>query len=268
LGAHQNIVSLVGCCTLQEHKFLVIEYAPYGDLLQWLRRGRRSEGEVDQEGIKEDHALGREASLIMESPPTDTQDVIVDMALTSKNLNEDNNKDPLDQENIELLAMSSTSKGINNPAAVSLSTNTLDENGDETDSFTNQQLFSFAWQIAKGMNHLAEKDFIHRDLAARNILVGSDNRVKVSDFGLMRQVYEDVYSTKKTKKLPVKWMAPESIFYSVFTIKSDVWSYGVLLWEMATMGGVPYPTLTNSELCRRLKAGYRMERPDMCCDEV
>ena len=71
-------------------------------------------------------------------------------------------------------------------------------------------------------NHLAEKDFVHRDLAARNILVGHDNRVKVSDFGLMRQIYEDVYTAKKTKKLPVKWMAPESIEYSVFTIKSDV----------------------------------------------
>ena len=72
-------------------------------------------------------------------------------------------------------------------------------------------------------NHLAERDFIHRDLAARNILVGRDNRVKVSDFGLMRQIYEDVYSAKKTKKLPVKWMAPESIFDSTFTIKSDTW---------------------------------------------
>ncbi|KAJ7377483.1 Tyrosine-protein kinase abl1 [Desmophyllum pertusum] len=71
-------------------------------------------------------------------------------------------------------------------------------------------------------SYLAEKDFVHRDLAARNILVGRDNRVKVSDFGLMRQIYEDVYSAKKTKKLPVKWMAPESIHYSVFTIKSDV----------------------------------------------
>jgi len=71
-------------------------------------------------------------------------------------------------------------------------------------------------------NHLAEKDFVHRDLAARNILVGHDNRVKVSDFGLMRQIYEDVYTAKKTTKLPVKWMAPESFEFSVFTIKSDV----------------------------------------------
>ena len=71
-------------------------------------------------------------------------------------------------------------------------------------------------------NHLAKNNFVHRDLAARNILVGQDNRVKVSDFGLMRQIYEDVYTTKKTKKLPVKWMAPESIEFSVFTIKSDV----------------------------------------------
>ena len=71
-------------------------------------------------------------------------------------------------------------------------------------------------------NHLAEKGFIHRDLAARNILVGSDNRVKVSDFGLMRQIYEDVYSGNNTKKLPVKWMAPESLNDSIYTIKSDV----------------------------------------------
>ena len=71
-------------------------------------------------------------------------------------------------------------------------------------------------------NHLAEKGFIHRDLAARNILVGSDDQVKVSDFGLMREIYEDVYNGKNTKKLPVKWMAPESINYSIYTIKSDV----------------------------------------------
>ena len=71
-------------------------------------------------------------------------------------------------------------------------------------------------------NHLAENDFVHRDLAARNVLVGRDNSVKVSDFGLMRQIYEDVYSSKKPKKLPVKWMAPESLHESTFTTKSDV----------------------------------------------
>ena len=79
---------------------------------------------------------------------------------------------------------------------------------------------SFIWRFYQ--NHLAEKDLIHRDLAARNILVGSDNRVKVSDFGLMREIYEDMNTTgEKSTKLPLKWMAPESIFYQSFSIKSD-----------------------------------------------
>ena len=71
-------------------------------------------------------------------------------------------------------------------------------------------------------NHLAENGFVHRDLAARNVLVGRDDKVKVSDFGLMRQIYKDVYSSENTKKLPVKWMAPESLYEGIYTIKSDV----------------------------------------------
>ncbi|KAL9986761.1 hypothetical protein ACROYT_G000954 [Oculina patagonica] len=302
LGAHQNIVSLVGCCTLHEKKLLVIEYVPFGDLLQWLRRRRRSinrnqaaEGkdkdkcydskevfkertEISKRGQKkddqeeveefEDEALAEQTSLMMESSASrDTSDVILDITLSPENLAE-NSTNPANQESTELLSWPSISQRKSNFDDMLLSTEKIDDDDDGADSFTSQQLFSFAWQIARGMNHLAEKDFIHRDLAARNILVGNDNRVKVSDFGLMRQIYEDVYSAKKTKKLPVKWMAPESIFDSIFTIKSDVWSFGILLWEMATMGGVPYPTLTNSELCRLLKTGYRMERPDMCCDEA
>ncbi|XP_073256390.1 platelet-derived growth factor receptor alpha-like isoform X1 [Porites lutea] len=139
---------------------------------------------------------------------------------------------------------------------------------DEEENFRTKQLFLFAWQIAKGMNHLAENNLVHRDLAARNVLVGHDNQIKVSDFGLMRRIYEDVSSSAKSKKLPVKWMAPEALYQGLYTTKSDVWSFGVVLWEMATLGGVPYPTLTNSELYRLLGTGYRMERPDMCSDDV
>ncbi|XP_022784868.1 mast/stem cell growth factor receptor Kit-like [Stylophora pistillata] len=245
LGSHPNIVSLVGCCTLQDTKFLVIEYVPYGDLLQWLRRNRLlvSKNQV---------SCGKEE---------DYEDK--DISIASKETCDS------EKENVELKKIPPHPQ--TNCSAAVPSTENLDYNDDEeadSNSFTTDKLFSFAWQIARGMNHLAEKDFVHRDLAARNILVGRNNQVKLSDFGLMRQTYQDVYSLKKTKNLPVKWMAPESISYSIFTIKSDVWSYGILLWEMATMGSVPYPTLTNSEVCRVLKTGFRMERPDMCSDEV
>ncbi|PFX29124.1 Mast/stem cell growth factor receptor kita [Stylophora pistillata] len=262
LGSHQNIVSLVGCCTLQETKFLVIEYVPYGDLLQWLRKKRRSV-------IKNLASGGKKTEKFYEDK-YNPSDELERCEPFKKNFDRD-----VKQENIELTSMPSSPGYYNHGAVISLSTVNLDERNpydvnDEisVDGFSTQQLFSFAWQVARGMNHLAENDFVHRDLAARNILVGRDGRVKVSDFGLMRQVYEDIYSIEKNKKLPVKWMAPESIFKGVFTIKSDVWSYGIFLWEMATMGGAPYPTFTNTELSKLLKNGYRMEKPDMCCDEV
>jgi len=218
------------------------------------------------------HIITKQTSVQMDSardaaPTHNPDDLILDMTGSSDNNFEEKSKSYLDQENIKLSAIRSTSQANKQTADVFSAQNLIAGHG-EDGSFTTQQLFSFAWQIARGMNHLAEKDFVHRDLAARNILVGHDNRVKVSDFGLMRQIYEDVYTAKKTKKLPVKWMAPESIHDGVFTIKSDVWSYGVLLWEMATMGGVPYPTMSSAELCRAIKTGYRLERPDMCCDEV
>jgi len=115
---------------------------------------------------------------------------------------------------------------------------------------------------------LSGKGFVHRDLAARNILLGDGKVVKISDFGLMRHVQEDVYHLKKGKKLPFKWMAPEALYNSEYTTKSDVWSFGVLLWELSTMGGNPYPGINNKELYNLLKTGYRMEKPDTCSDEL
>ncbi|XP_072173172.1 angiopoietin-1 receptor-like [Diadema setosum] len=135
-----------------------------------------------------------------------------------------------------------------------------------TCSLSAEQLLGFAADVALGMQHLSEKGCVHRDLAARNILVCDDYVCKVTDFGLSRS--DEVYVKTTAGRLPVRWMAIESLNYSVYTTKSDVWSFGVLLWEICTLGGTPYPGLTCAELYERLPLGHRMEKPLNCEDEV
>lgn len=108
-------------------------------------------------------------------------------------------------------------------------------------SFLMQQILRMAMEIADGMAYLAAKKFVHRDLAARNCMVSDDMTVKIGDFGMTRDIYETEYYRKGSKGLmPVRWMAPESLKDGVFTSLSDVWSYGVVLWEMATLASQPY----------------------------
>uniref|UniRef100_A0A8I3PEN6 Tyrosine-protein kinase n=1 Tax=Canis lupus familiaris TaxID=9615 RepID=A0A8I3PEN6_CANLF len=129
-------------------------------------------------------------------------------------------------------------------------------------------LLYMATQISSAMEYLEKKNFIHRDLAARNCLVGENHLVKVADFGLSRLMTGDTYTAHAGAKFPIKWTAPESLAYNKFSIKSDVWAFGVLLWEIATYGMSPYPGIDLSQVYELLEKDYRMERPEGCPEKV
>ncbi|XP_053406432.1 ephrin type-A receptor 2-like [Mercenaria mercenaria] len=205
LGSHPNIVSMVGACTLVEPICLVMEYVPYGNLQNFLKKCRL-EGELTVEA-------GRSPEL---------------------------NYSLMDEHG-------GINEGVIKPA----------------------DLLSFARQVAMAMEYLGDKKYVHRDLAARNVLLGFDKIIKVCDFGLSRDIFNDNQYKKLTNgKLPLKWMAVESLRDRVFTTQSDVWSFGILLWEIVTMGASPYPNIALADLYYLLSNNYRMEKPSNCSDEI
>lgn len=129
-------------------------------------------------------------------------------------------------------------------------------------------IVDMATQVCLAMKYLEANGFLHRDLAARNCLVGDQNVVKVADFGLARFVIDDEYTASEGTKFPIKWAAPEVITHAKFSSKSDVWSYGILLWELWTGGKTPYPTFTNSQVLDEVLMGYRLEKPKFCPADV
>uniref|UniRef100_A0A665THQ1 Proto-oncogene tyrosine-protein kinase receptor Ret n=1 Tax=Echeneis naucrates TaxID=173247 RepID=A0A665THQ1_ECHNA len=197
---HPHVIKMYGACSQDGPLYLIVEYAKFGSLRNFLRESRKVGPSY----------MGRDAnrnSSYLENPD--------DRALTM---------------------------------------------GD---------LISFAWQISRGMQYLAEMKLVHRDLAARNVLVAEGRKMKISDFGLSRDVYEEDSYVKRSKgRIPVKWMAIESLFDHIYTTQSDVWSFGVLLWEIVTLGGNPYPGIAPERLFNLLKTGYRMERPENCSEEM
>ncbi|XP_008491050.1 tyrosine-protein kinase Lck [Calypte anna] len=130
------------------------------------------------------------------------------------------------------------------------------------------KLLDMAAQIAEGMAFIEAKNYIHRDLRAANILVSDTLGCKIADFGLARLIEDNEYTAREGAKFPIKWTAPEAINYGTFTIKSDVWSFGILLTEIVTYGRIPYPGMTNPEVIQNLERGYRMPQPDNCPQEL
>ncbi|XP_031562081.1 fibroblast growth factor receptor 2-like isoform X2 [Actinia tenebrosa] len=194
IGKHNNIINLLGACTQYGPLFVVVEFAPHGNLRQFLRERRPSE-----------YHRSRSDSSGSSSQP----------------------------------------------------------------SLTIRDFISFCFQISRGMEFLSSKKCIHRDLAARNILVGEDYVMKIADFGLARNVRDMDYYRKATDgRLPIKWLAIEALFDRVYTTQSDVWAFGILLWEIFTLGGSPYPGIPVEKLFDLLKSGYRMPMPQNCPVEM
>ncbi|KAF3708356.1 Tyrosine-protein kinase Mer [Channa argus] len=132
-----------------------------------------------------------------------------------------------------------------------------------------QTLLKFMVDIALGMEYLSGRNFLHRDLAARNCMLRDDMTVCVADFGLSKKIYSgDYYRQGRIAKMPVKWIAVESLADRVFTVKSDVWAFGVTMWEIATRGMTPYPGILNHEIYDHLVEGNRLKQPADCLDEL
>ncbi|CAH3165569.1 unnamed protein product, partial [Pocillopora meandrina] len=135
---------------------------------------------------------------------------------------------------------------------------------------TSEQILTFAWQIADGMQYISSKRIIHRDLAARNVLVGENLTCKITDFGMARDIdLQDIYIPRNQGRIPVKWTAIEAMTGRMeYSTKSDVWSFGIVLYEICTIGAEPYPGISPCKIPRVLQKGYRIPKPDYFKDEL
>lgn len=284
LGKHLNLVNLIGSNTSHIGRgelWILVEYCRYGSLLSYLHRHRKVfinqidpvDGTFDPRICDQTFSFPvflRSDSTVQHSLTDTSNFKTVQSCDTAGTYLENDGGSP--------------SREVFHPASNPRSSDPclgIDSHGQqvvydksgipgESSPFTTSSLVCWAWQAAQGMDYLASRRVVHRDLAARNLLLADNNVVKIGDFGMSRDIYKtEAYVKQSDDLVPIKWMSVEAIRDRFFTVQSDVWAFGVTLWELFSLGSVPYPGMQiGPDFLKDLEAGLRMEKPKYGNDDL
>ncbi|CAB0039875.1 unnamed protein product [Trichogramma brassicae] len=307
LGKHLNVVNLLGACTnniAKRELLVIVEYCRYGNLHNYLLKHRDdfidqidpSTGDIDPDigydiicnarsstrNSKVKYAaLSFARSVSGQSANVNQQQTTASTTLmTSSGGNRTGYSEAVtyvaDTEDVAGIGGGNVNDGLVDSVGSQQqqqpewSTNYQgDYKERNVKPICTQDLLLWAFQVARGMEYLCKRKVLHGDLAARNILLAENNVVKICDFGLAKSMYKDEnYQKKSDGPVPIKWMAIESIRDRVFSTQSDIWSFGIVLWEFFSLAETPYPGMQAEKQYQKLIEGYRMERPKYATEDV